>query len=197
MPGTSAGTGELWLVRHGETEWSASGRHTSRTDVDLTPAGEAAARDVARRLPDLAWARVLTSPRLRARRTADLAGVPDAEVVEDLVEGDYGADEGRTTAEIRADRPGWTVWADGPVGGESAEGVRVRADRVVEAARSAGGPVLAFCHGHLSRVLGARWVGEPVRFGAHLRLSTAAVSVLGWERETPVLLRWNDTGPLT
>jgi probable phosphoglycerate mutase len=116
---------------------------------------------------------------------------------EDLVERDYGADEARTPAEIRADRPGWTVWADGPVGGESAEDVRVRADRVVEAARSAGGPVLAFCHGHLSRVLGARWVGEPVRFGAHLRLSTAAVSALGWERETPVLLRWNDTGPLT
>ncbi len=188
--------GELWLVRHGETEWSASGRHTGRTDVDLTTAGEAAAREVARRLPDLAWARVLTSPRLRARRTADLAGFPDAETVEDLVEWDYGADEGRTTAEIREDRPGWTVWADGPAGGESAEQVRVRADRVVDAARSAGGPVLAFCHGHLSRVLGARWVGRPVAFGAHLRLSTAAVSVLGWERETPVLLRWNDTGSL-
>jgi probable phosphoglycerate mutase len=188
--------GELWLVRHGETEWSATGRHTSRTDVDLTPAGVVAAREVAGRLPDLPWARVLTSPRLRARRTATLAGFPDADVVEDLVEWDYGADEGRTTPEIREGRPGWTVWADGPADGESADEVGRRADRVVGLVRTADGPVLAFSHGHLSRALGARWVGEPVGFGARLGLSTAAVSVLGWERDTPVIERWNDTGPL-
>lgn len=196
MPSTSGSASQLWLVRHGETEWSASGRHTGRTDLDLTPAGVAAARDVAHRLPALEWARVLTSPRLRARRTAELAGFAEAEVVEDLVEWDYGADEGRTTAEIRADRPGWTVWAEGPEGGETADDVRRRADRVVELTRSARGPVLAFCHGHMSRVLGARWLGEPVGFGARLGLSTAAVSVLGWKRETAVIDRWNDTGPL-
>jgi broad specificity phosphatase PhoE len=187
---------QLWLVRHGETEWSANGRHTGRTDVDLTDAGEAAARGVADRLPDLAWARVLTSPRLRARRTAELAGFPDAEVVEDLQEWEYGADEGRTTAEIRKDRAGWTVWADGPLEGEVAADVARRADRVVELAQATDGPVLAFSHGHFSRVLGARWVGRPVDFGAHLYLATAAVCVLGFERESPVIDRWNDTGSL-
>lgn len=187
---------QLWLVRHGETEWSANGRHTGRTDVDLTDAGEAAARGVAGRLPDLTWARVLTSPRLRARRTAELAGFPHAEVVEDLQEWDYGADEGRTTAEIREDRAGWTVWADGPRDGELAADVARRADRVVELAQATVGPVLAFSHGHFSRVLGARWVGRPVDFGAHLYLATAAVCVLGFERESPVIDRWNDTGSL-
>lgn len=187
---------QLWLVRHGETAWSADGRHTGRTDVDLTDAGEAAARAVAGRLPDLAWARVLTSPRQRARRTAQLAGFPDAEVVDDLQEWDYGADEGRTTAEIREDRAGWTVWAHGPRDGEVAADVARRADRVVELAQATDGPVLAFSHGHFSRVLGARWVGGPVDFGAHLYLATAAVCVLGFERESPVIDRWNDTGSL-
>lgn len=196
MPETSGPASQLWLVRHGETEWSASGRHTGRTDLDLTPAGEAAARAVAHRLPALEWARVLTSPRLRARRTATLAGFAEAEVVDDLAEWDYGDDEGRTTAGIREDRPGWTVWADGPEGGETAEDIGLRADRVVALTRSARGPVLAFCHGHMSRVLGARWLDEPVGFGARLGLATAAVSVLGWERETAVIDRWNDTGPL-
>lgn len=189
-------TSQLWLVRHGETEWSANGRHTGRTDVDLTEVGERTARGVAARLPGLPWARVLTSPRLRARRTAELAGFPAAEVVDDLQEWDYGADEGRTTAEIRQDRPGWTVWADGPRDGELAADVTRRADRVVELARSTDGPVLAFSHGHFSRVLGARWVGRPVDFGAHLYLATAAVCVLGFERESPVIDRWNDTGSL-
>lgn len=197
MPEPSpAPTSRLWLVRHGETEWSASGRHTSFTDLDLTPAGDQAARGLASRLTGIGSARVLTSPRLRARRTAELAGFPDAEVLDDLQEWDYGDDEGRTTAEIRAQRPGWTVWSDGPSGGESAEDVRRRADRVVDLVRAADGPVLAFSHGHFSRVLGARWLGLHVAAGAHLRLSTASVSVLGWERETAVVDHWNDTGSL-
>lgn len=188
---------QLWLVRHGETEWSASGRHTSRTDLDLTGAGVEAATAVGRRLagaPD--FVRVIASPRLRARRTASLAGHADPEVVDDLAEWDYGDDEGLTTPQIREGRPGWTVWADGPRGGESAAEVGARADRVVALAREADGPVLAFSHGHLCRVLGARWLGLPVTAGAHLKLSTASVSVLGWERETPALLHWNDTGRL-
>jgi probable phosphoglycerate mutase len=195
---TPSPAGSLWLVRHGETEWSASGRHTSRTDVDLTAAGVEAAAALGRRLSGVRFARVLTSPRLRARRTAALSGFADAEVLDDLVEWDYGADEGRTTAEIRTERPGWTVWADGPRDGERHADLRRRADHLVALAlaHAADGPVLAFTHGHFARVVGARWVGLDVPAGAHLRLSTASVSVLAWERETPVLQHWNDTGSL-
>ena len=190
-------TTQLWLVRHGETEWSASGRHTSRTDLDLSEAGVAAAKDLGRRLADAPpFVRVLTSPRLRARRTAELAGYGGAEVVADLAEWDYGDDEGLTTPQIRENRPGWTVWGQGPRGGEAAVEVGARADEVIAMVRASPGPVLAFCHGHFCRVLGARWVGLPVEAGAHLELSTASVSVLGWERETPTLEHWNDTGRL-
>ena len=187
---------QLWLVRHGETEWSASGRHTSVTDVELSSAGEQDADKVAGRLSAVAFARVLTSPRSRARRTAELAGFPDAEVLDDLAEWDYGEDEGLTTPQIRETRPGWTVWSDGPKAGESAEDVRRRADRVVDLVRATDGLVLVFTHGHFGRVLGARWLGLHVAAGAHLGLSTASVSVLGWERETAVIDHWNDTGSL-
>jgi len=194
-PVTSGGS-VLWLVRHGETEWSASGRHTGRTDLDLTSAGEDAARAVADRLTSLTWSRVLTSPRRRARRTAELAGFHDVELLEELAEWDYGSDEGLTTPQIREERPGWTVWTHGPRGGETAAEVAARADRVIEQVRAADGPVLAFSHGHLCRVIGARWIGLPVEAGAHLELSTASISVLGWERGTPTLEHWNDTGHL-
>jgi probable phosphoglycerate mutase len=187
---------QLWLVRHGETEWSANGRHTSRTDLDLTEAGVEAARSVAEKLTGTSFDRVLTSPLRRATRTAALAGFGSAEVVEDLHEWDYGDDEGLTTAQIREDRPGWTVWRDAPTGGESCADVGRRADRVIELVRGAGGPVLAFSHGHFSRVLGARWLDLEVADGAHLTLSTASVSVLGWERDTPAVLHWNHTGTL-
>ena len=196
VPPSEEPASQLWLVRHGETEWSASGRHTSHTDLDLTEAGTAAARSVAAKLSGCEFVRVLASPMLRARRTAALAGFSGAEVVDDLREWDYGDDEGLTTARIREDRPGWTVWREGPRGGESAAEVGSRADRVVELARSAGGPVLAFSHGHFCRVLGARWLGLDVRDGAHLALSTASVSVLGWERDVAVLEHWNHTGSL-
>jgi probable phosphoglycerate mutase len=196
MTDRDAPASQLWLVRHGETEWSASGRHTSRTDLDLTDAGVEAARSVADKLRGTSFARVLSSPLLRARRTAELAGAGSPELVEDLHEWDYGDDEGLTTAQIRESRPGWTVWRDGPQGGETCAEVGARADRVVELVRAVDGPVLAFSHGHFSRVLGARWLSLEVTEGAHLALSTASVSVLGWERDTPAVLHWNHTGTL-
>lgn len=191
---------ELWLVRHGETEWSASGRHTSRTDVPLTEVGRARAGELTARLHGVEFDRVLTSPASRARETCALAGFGDrAEVVDDLREWDYGAGEGLTTAEIRETHPGWTVWTHGLPGSEPAIDVGARADRVVAMARAsqpAARRVLAFSHGHMSRVIGARWIELLVADGVRLRLDTAAVSVLGWERDRPVLRRWNDTGTL-
>src|SRR5215218_3521202 len=167
---------QLWLVRHGETEWSASGRHTSRTDLDLTEAGVEAATAVGRRLASVGapeFGRVLASPRLRARRTAALAGHADLEVLDALAAWDYGDDEGLTAPQIREDGPGWTVWDAGPRVGESAPQVAARADRVVALVRESDAPVLAFSHGHFCRVLGARWLGLPATAGAHLKLSTA------------------------
>ena len=182
---------EVWLVRHGETEWSRDGRHTSTTDLPLTDDGRRVAERLRGRLDDDPFALVLTSPRRRARDTARLCGHPEAEVDDDLVEWDYGDLEGRTTAEIRETYPDWTIWA-GPVpGGESAEQVGARLDRVVARCRAARGRVLLFGHGHSLRALSARWLDLPVAEGRHLRLDTATVSVLGWERETPVVLRWN------
>ena len=182
---------ELWLVRHGPTEWSRSGRHTSVTDLPLLEDGEDDARVLAGRLADLHPALVITSPRLRARRTAELAGHPDAEVDDDLAEWAYGDYEGITTPEIREQVPGWTIWSDPCPGGESADDVAVRLDRVVARALAADGPVLAFAHGHSLRVLAARWLGLPVSEGRLFRLDTATISVLGHERERPVVLRWN------
>ena len=182
---------ELWVVRHGETEWSASGRHTSTTDVPLTEAGEDAARAVGNRLAGTSFDLVLTSPRERARRTASIAGFPDAEVDDDLAEWAYGDYEGVTTAEIRRTVPDWTVWTHPCPGGESADRVGDRLDRVVTRVREHGGRVLVFGHGHASRVLAARWLAQPVVEGRFFALDTATVSVLGYERETPVVARWN------
>jgi broad specificity phosphatase PhoE len=190
--------GQLWLVRHGETEWSASGRHTSHTDVPLTDRGRDRATDLRARLAGITFDVVLASPLGRARQTCALAGFGDrAEIVEDLREWDYGPGEGLTTAQIRETSPGWSVWTHQLPGSEPAAEVGARADRVIARARAAGGRTLAFSHGHLSRVVGARWIDLQVPDGARLGLDTAAVSVLGWERDTPVLHRWNDTGPLT
>lgn len=182
---------ELWLVRHGETEWSRDGRHTSTTDLRLLPEGEEVARGLAARLAGEDFALVLTSPRLRARRTAVLAGFVDAEPTEDLAEWAYGDYEGRTTADVRRMVPGWTIWTHPSPGGESADDVARRVDRVIARARAADGPTLAFGHGHSLRVLAARWLGLPPTDGRLLRLETASVSVLGYERETPVVRRWN------
>lgn len=184
-------TTELWIVRHGPTEWSRNGRHTSVTDLPLLPDAEDEARALAPRLAGIEPALVLTSPRLRARRTAELAGFGHAQLDDDLVEWGYGDYEGLTTPQIRESVPGWSVWTHPVPGGESAEEVAERLDRVVERARAADGPTLAFAHGHSLRGLAARWLGLPVSDGRLLRLDTATISVLGYERETPVLLRWN------
>ena len=182
---------ELWLVRHGKTEWSANGRHTSTTDLPLLPEGEEVAWSLAPRLAEVDLALVLTSPRERARRTAELAGFPDAEVDDDLVEWDYGDYEGVTTKEIRQRVPGWTVWNSPVPGGETPESVSLRLDRVVARTQAAEGSTLVFGHGHALRALAARWLRQPVTFGQHLRLDTATLSRLGWEHEAPVVLRWN------
>ncbi len=185
------GPAELWIVRHGETEWSRLGRHTSHTEVTLTAAGEEAARALAPRLAGTTFDRVLTSPRQRARRTAELAGFGDAEVVDDLVEWDYGDYEGRTTPEIRESDPGWTVWSHPCPGGETAAEVAARLDRVLASVQASGGRVLAFGHGHASRALAMRWLGQEVSGGRMLKLDPATISVLGHERESPAVARWN------
>ena len=183
---------KLWIVRHGETTWARLGRHTSRTDVPLTKGGRDDARRIGRLLADHEFALVLSSPKRRALDTARLAGFGDrVEVTDDLLEWDYGADEGRTTLEIRADRPGWTLWRDGPQDGETARHVGARVDRVIARGRAAAGDTLAFAHGHVLRALTARWLDLPVRDGRFFELGTATISVLGWEREQPVIERWN------
>ena len=190
MPQQEEPTSRLWLVRHGETEWSAARRHTSVTDLPLTAAGEQTARELAPRL-DRPFGLVLTSPRQRARDTARLAGFPDAEPCEDLAEWAYGDYEGLTIEQIRESAPGWTVWTQPCPGGESAAQVSERLDRVVARARATEGDALVFSHGHALRALAARWLGPPVSEGRLLRLETATLSQLGFERETPVVLRWN------
>lgn len=182
---------ELWLVRHGRTEWSATGRHTSHTDLPLLPEGEEVALSLAPRLSTVPFEQVLTSPMLRARRTAELAGFPSAAVDPDLVEWDYGGYEGATTQEIREHVPGWTIWTHPVPGGETPASVQERLDRVVARAHAVDGPTLVFGHGHALRALAARWLGAPVTLGQHLQLDTATLSVLGWEHEAPVVQRWN------
>jgi broad specificity phosphatase PhoE len=182
---------ELWVIRHGETEWSRDGRHTSHTEVELTPVGEDVARGLAKRLEGVEFDLVLTSPRLRTRRTAELAGFAHAHVDDDLAEWDYGDYEGITSAEIRESVPGWTVWTHPTPGGETAAQVSRRLDRVVAKVRANGGRVLVFSHGHASRGLAARWLAQPVEEGRLFLLGTATISVLGYEHESPVVARWN------
>lgn len=185
------------LVRHGETEWSASGRHTSVSDVELTEAGVAAAKALGERLAGRRFALVLTSPRTRARVTCELAGYgAQAQIDDDLVEWDYGDYEGLTTPQIRESVPGWTVWTHDSPGGETAAQVAARADRVIERATQADGDVALFAHGHFLRVLGARWIGLEPDGGAMLGLDTAALCELGFERENHVIWVWNDTSHL-
>lgn len=183
---------DVWLVRHGQTDWSLSGRHTGRTDVELTPEGEAEAAALEAWADKVAPDVVLCSPRSRARRTAEIAGLVPYEVVEDLHEWDYGELEGLTSVEIRASRPGWEIWSGPWAGGETAADVASRADRVVDRVRSTdAGRVVLVGHGHFSRVLGARWAGAEVSAGRWLALDTASWSQLGWDRSVPVIRRWN------
>ena len=191
--------GELILVRHGETDWARDGRHTGRTDVPLTPRGERDARALAPLLAGRRIALVLTSPAERARRTAELAGLAGARVDERLWEWDYGAYEGRSTPEIREERPGWYLWRDGVVGGETVEQVGARVEGVLERvgpALAEGDEVLA-AHGHVLRVLTARRLGLPPADGRLFRLDTGTLSALGTEHAEPVITSWNvppDTG---
>jgi probable phosphoglycerate mutase len=184
---------ELWLVRHGETEWSLSGAHTGRTDIPLTAAGREKAAAVGRYLADHKFAGVLVSPLQRARETCRLAGYENARIEPDLSEWDYGDYEGRTTSQIQAERPGWTLWGDGVPNGETAAQVAARADRVISRALAiqGEGDVALFAHGHILRVLAARWLELPPEDGRLFALGTAAVSTLGYERETRVITRWN------
>jgi broad specificity phosphatase PhoE len=182
------------LVRHGETEWAATGKHTSVTDIPLLDSGRRDAELLRERLRSYEFSLVLTSPRQRARVTAELAGLgDDLEVDEDLVEVDYGEYEGLTTPEIREQVPDWSVWDHGSPGGETVEEVGARADRVIERALAADGDVALFAHGHLLRILGARWIGLPASYGGSLLLSTGSLSELGFERERRAIALWNDT----
>ena len=182
-------------MRHGETEWSRAGAHTSRTDLPLTPEGEQRAVNLKRLLAGRSFALVLTSPLRRAIDTCRLAGYAEAaQSTPDLCEWDYGAYEGRTTADIQTENPGWTIWTGTPPGGETAEQVGARADRVIERALSAGGDAALFGHGHMLRVLAARWLGLTPIDGRFFALSTGSVSVLGYEHEARVIERWNQTG---
>jgi probable phosphoglycerate mutase len=185
----------VYLARHGETAWTVSGQHTGLTDIPLTERGAANARRLGERLKGLSFARVLTSPLQRARRTCDLAGFgAAAEVDPDLVEWDYGEYEGLTTAEIQKKKPHWEIFRDGCPGGESATDVGARADRVIFRARAVEADVLIFSSAHLLRVLGARWLGLDASAGRYLLLNTAALSIVGYEhnKNEPVLRTWND-----
>ncbi|WP_189244684.1 histidine phosphatase family protein [Streptosporangium pseudovulgare] len=188
---------EMFLLRHGETEWSRNGRHTGRTDLPLTEKGEAQARALARLVAERSFDLVLVSPAARARRTAELAGLTDYEIDPDLWEWDYGGYEGITTPAIREDRPGWYLWRDGVVPGdadhpgEGAAEVGARADRVIGRARAAGGEVALVAHGHFLRVLCARWLDLPPTDGRLFRLDTGTYSRLGYEHAEPVVLSWN------
>jgi probable phosphoglycerate mutase len=198
----------LWLVRHGETEWARDGRHTGRTDIPLTDRGREQATALRERLAGERFAAIRCSPLLRARETLELA-VPGAAPAfdDDLMERDYGDAEGRTTVELREEQPGWTSWTTGTPNAESIDEVGVRADRAIARAVAAGRratdeepcephatpglPVLVVAHGHLLRILAARWLEQPAGFGAQLVLGTASLSVLGAERGRPALVRWN------
>lgn len=183
--------GEVVLVRHGETDWSRANRHTGRTEIPLTDAGR---RDAEHLRPVLAareFARVLCSPLGRARETSELVGFPDPELRDELMEWDYGEYEGLTTEEVREHRPGWTIWTGGCRGGEDVDDVGRRVDPVVEELHRAEGDVVVFAHGHLLRIVTARWLELPPVEGRHLLFATGRYGVLGWERETPGLAGWN------
>ncbi|MHB1077201.1 histidine phosphatase family protein [Thiobacillus sp.] len=185
----------VYLVRHGETDWTLSGQHTGRTDIPLTERGEHAARELGTRLRGLTFTKVLTSPLQRARRTGELAGFgASAEPDPDLMEWDYGDYEGRRTSDIRAERPGWRLFEDGCPGGETLVDVSTRADRVIDRIRALESDVLVFAHGHLLRILMARWIALPALEARRLYLETASLSVLGYDHDLdePVIRLLND-----
>jgi len=183
---------EIWLVRHGETEWSKSGQHTGRTDIPLTDTGRRQGEALGRHLGGKTFALVITSPLTRASETCRLAGYGQvAQVADDLLEWNYGIYEGRTTAEIRTTQPGWSIWATAIPDGETTNEVGVRVRRVIERAVAAQGDVALFAHAHVLRILTACWLGLPTNAGRLFALGTASISVLGYERDTRVIRVWN------
>ena len=185
--------GQVFVIRHGETEWSAVGRHTGRTDLPLTPMGRRQGEALAAVLQDRRFALVLTSPLVRARATCELAGFgSQAELEPDLAEWDYGEFEGLTTKEIRERIPGWSIWTHPPEDGEDLEALASRADRVLRRVRAVDGDVALFGHGHALRVLTARWLGLAPVAGSGFILETGAIGVLGWDRDFPAIVRWNE-----
>jgi probable phosphoglycerate mutase len=190
---------QVYLVRHGATSWSVDGRHTGRTEIPLTEQGEKNARGLAVRLGPVAFGHVFTSPRLRARRTCELAGLGrTAEIEPDLAEWDYGEYEGKRSADVLVVRPGWNLFRDGCPGGETPGQVAGRADRLIARLRALEGNVALFSHGHFGRVLGARWIGLPVDEGARFLLDTASVSILAFEHgnpDAPAIALWNGRAP--
>jgi len=185
----------IYLIRHGETEWSLSGQYTSRTDIPLTTRGEDGARKLGQRLRDIRFARVLTSPRQRARRTCELAGLgPASEIEPDLAEWDYGDYEGQRSVDILKGRADWNLFRDGCPRGETPAQISDRADRFIARLRELDGNVALFSHGHFGRVLGARWIGLPVSEAQHFLLDTTSLSILDFEHnhiESPVIALWN------
>jgi probable phosphoglycerate mutase len=185
-------TQQVYLIRHGETEWSLSGQHTGATDIPLTENGREVARLLKPVLAKETFARVWTSPLRRARDTCDLAGFGDrAEVDRDLMEWNYGEYEGLTPKQIHAKAPGWMIFSDGCPGGEDPEEIGARADRVIAKVRAVEGNVALFAHGHIFRVFAARWLGLPATAGRHFLLDTATLNILGYYRDIPAVKRWN------
>ena len=194
MPSPQAPSPRLFLIRHGETEWSLSGRHTGSTDIALTPHGEDEARELGRDLAGIAFASVLTSPRLRARRTAEFAGLGAGEIEPDLAEWNYGDYEGRLSVDIWKERPGWDIFRDGCPGGETPDEVGSRADRLLDRLGRERGDIALVSHGHFGRVLAVRWIGLPVSAGRRFATSTASLGILARDTTSlaaPVLTLWN------
>lgn len=187
---------QVYLIRHGETEWSLSGRHTGITDIPLTENGRRAAKRLETALTKETFTAVLTSPLERARKTSELAGFGGrAEIEFDLMEWNYGEYEGLTSKQIREKVPGWILFRDGCPGGESPEQIGARVDRVIARVRAVDGRVALFAHGHIFRVFAARWLGLPVLAGCHFLLDTATLNILGYDREIPAVTTWNAVIP--
>lgn len=183
---------ELWLIRHGETEWSASGKHTSRSDVPLTARGQRSAKAIGQYLAGQEFSLVLTSPRQRAQETCRIAGYSSHAIVDNnLAEWDYGNYEGRTTAEIRSQEAGWSIWSAAVPSGELIEQVAERAESIILRSEGVGGRIALFSHAHFLRILAATWTGLPARSGSLFALGTGSVSILGSERENRVIQMWN------
>jgi broad specificity phosphatase PhoE len=182
----------IWLIRHGETPWSLSGQHTGKTEMELTPKGVAMGKALGRELAGRHFDLVLTSPRIRARETCRLAGYGDVAVIEDnLQEWDYGAFEGRKSVDIKKEVPGWSLWRDGVPHGETLDQVAARADKVIKRALDCPGAVAMYAHGHILRVLAARWLGLTGDGGKYFALDAGTISILGTEHQRPVISQWN------